>query len=390
MSQPLTFASADSGLWEQYDQLAARAYGHPIGDITYLREHADLQVAVRRGRVVAGGLGLLVDQFFGGAPVPSACLGDGCVAPEERGDHLATDMAAERLRPLIERGAVISTIVTSSTGYARRLGWEAPAHVFAWTVATDDLKRSFTNEDFDIDHGLTDEAEDLQRQLAQRWNGPIHRPAWWTKWKQDKGNLTAYRFAQPGHPTAGLLTLATKRHERHGMNLVVHDFWAATQPAAAAMLAFLGSHNTRARTIQFRRGALPPYPTLLHGLRHHRPTADAWHPWMLRILDIPEAIRLRGWHDDLTMAIPIEIENATGDSWSRWTLQVHAGAAEITPTRMEGQVSLTRRQLAVWYAGGYRSSASARMAGVHSTSDKALTTLIRSTTESEPWLPDHF
>ncbi|MCT9093466.1 GNAT family N-acetyltransferase [Streptomyces sp. ASQP_92] len=389
MNQHLTFTPAVDGLWEQYDQLAARAYGHRIADITHLREHADLQVAVRAGRVVAGGLGLLVDQFFGGAPVSSACLGDGCVAPEERGDHLAAAMAAERLRPLVERGAVISAIVTSSTGYARRLGWEAPVDVLARTVATDDLKRSFTNEDFEVEHGLTDEAETLQQRLARQWNGPVHRPDWWTRWKQAKSNLTAYRFARPGHPTTGLLTLATKRHERHGMSLVVHDFWAASHPTAAAMLAFLGRHNTRAHTIEFRRGVLPPYPTLLQGLRHHRTTAEAWHPWMLRILNIPEAIRLRGWPADLTAAVPIEIENEAGE-WGRWMFQVKTGEAEIAPTRVEGQVFFTRRQLAVWYAGGYRSTTSARLAGVHAVSDRALTTVVRSTTEFEPWLPDHF
>ncbi|WP_225828515.1 GNAT family N-acetyltransferase [Streptomyces naphthomycinicus] len=389
MNQQLTFTAADDGLWQQYNQLATRAYGHRIADITHLREHADLQVALRSGRVVAGGLGLLVDQFFGGAPVPSACLGDGCVAPEERGEHLATDMVAQRLQPLIERGAVISTIVTSSTGYARRLGWEAPVDVLAQAVATDELKRSFTGGDFEIEHGRTDETETLQGDLARQWNGPVRRTSWWTRWKQDKSDLTAYRFARPGHPTAGLLTLATKRHERHGMSLIVHDFWAASQPAAAAMFAFLGRHNTRARTIEFRRGVLPPYPTLLHGLRHHHTTAEAWHPWMLRILNIPEAIRLRGWPADLTAAVPIEIENETGD-WGRWMLQMKAGEAEIGPTQVEGQASFTRRQLAVWYAGGYRSTPSARMAGVRATSDKALSTLIRSTTELEPWLPDHF
>ncbi|WP_338676006.1 GNAT family N-acetyltransferase [Streptomyces sp. SCSIO 30461] len=389
MNQQLTFTPADDNLWEQYDQLATRAYGHPIGDITHLREHADLQVAIRGSRVVAGGLGLLVDQFFGGAPVPSACLGDGCVAPEERGDHLAADMTANRLRPLIDRGAVISTIVTSSTGYARRLGWEAPVDVLAWATSTDDLRRSFISEDFEVEHGLTDAAELLQQQLARQWNGPVHRPTWWTRWKQDKSNLTAYRFARPGHTTTGLLTLATKRHERHGMILVVHDFWAADQPTAAAMLAFLGRHNTRARTIEFRRGVLPPYPTLLHGLRHHRPTAEAWHPWMLRILDTPDAIRLRGWPTDLTAAVPIEIENPAGGS-ARWMLQIEDGAAEISPTHIHAQVTLTQRQLAVWYAGGYRSTTAARTAGVHAVSDDTLATLVRSTTQFEPWLPDHF
>ncbi|MCP3817510.1 GNAT family N-acetyltransferase [Streptomyces sp. A3M-1-3] len=390
MSEQLSFVAADDGLWQQYDELATRSYGHPVGDITHLREYAGLQVATRKGRVVAGGLGLLIPQLFGGSPVPSACLGAGCVAPEERGEHLATRMAAERLRPLREKGAVVSAISTSSNGYARRLGWEAPVPVFAWTVATDDLKRSFTGEDFEIEHGLTPDAQDLQRELARQWNGPVLRPDWWSSWKENKSALTTYRFNRPGHPTAGLLSLAMQRRERHGMNLVVHDFWAAGESTARAMLAFLGCHNTRAETIEFRRGALPPYPTLLHNLHRYRPTAKAWHPWMLRILDIPGAVRLRGWPADLDSTVPIEIENENGDAWDRYMLQITAGSAEISPTHIEGQVIFTRRQLAVWYAGGYRTATSARMAGVRAASEQALATLIRSTAELEPWLPDHF
>ncbi|MFI6883778.1 sterol carrier protein domain-containing protein [Streptosporangium canum] len=174
------------------------------------------------------------------------------------------------------------------------------------------------------------------------------------------------------------------------MNLVVHDFWAANQSTAAAMLAFLGRHNTRAETIEFRRGALPPYPTLLHNLHRHRLTAEAWHPWMLRILDIPEAIRLRGWPADLNATVPIEIENENGGTGDRYILRITAGSAEISPTHVQGKVTLTRRQLAVWYADGYRTATSARMAGVHAASEKALATLVRSTADLEPWLPDHF
>ncbi|MGW5682306.1 GNAT family N-acetyltransferase [Nonomuraea sp. NPDC003754] len=386
----LSFIQADDNLWQQYDDLASRAYGHRVGDITDLREHVDLRVAIRDGRVVAGGLGLLVNQFFGGSPVPSACLGAGCVAPEERGDHLATRMAVERLRPLQEQGAVISAISTSSTGYARRLGWEAPVPVLAWAVAADDLKRSFACEDVEIEHGYTPDAQNLQRDLARQWNGPVERPGWWFPWKQKKSALTVYRFHKPRQPTAGLLSLATKRRERHGMNLIVHDFWAADQNTTAAMLAFLGRHNSRAETIEFRRGALPPYPVLLHNLHRHRPTAEAWHPWMLRILDIPEAVRLRGWPEDLNATVSLEIQDENGDARDRYILRINAGSAEIGPTHAEGQVILTRRQLAVWYAGGYRTVTSARMAGVHAASEKALSTLIRSTTSREPWLPDHF
>ncbi|WP_431968614.1 sterol carrier protein domain-containing protein [Actinacidiphila sp. bgisy160] len=53
-------------------------------------------------------------------------------------------------------------------------------------------------------------------------------------------------------------------------------------------------------------------------------------------------------------------------------------------------MTLTRRQLACWYAGGYRSVTAAQISGVHSQSTKTLTTLIHATTDHEPWLPDHF
>ncbi|MGW5852523.1 hypothetical protein ACWFQ8_32140 [Streptomyces sp. NPDC055254] len=83
MSAPLPdpgsvrITEADTDLWQQYDALATPAYGHPVEDIARLRRYADLRVAVRDGRVIAGGLGLLIGQYFGGPPctAPSAAPG---------------------------------------------------------------------------------------------------------------------------------------------------------------------------------------------------------------------------------------------------------------------------------------------------------------------------
>jgi predicted acetyltransferase len=243
-------------------------------------------------------------------------------------------------------------------------------HVFAWSIATDDLKQSFTTGDFEIEHELTPDARELQRKLARQWNGPILRPDWWSSWKEKKSALTTYRFSRPGQPAAGLLSLVMKRRERHGMDLVVHDFWAANESAVAAMLAFLGRHNTRAETIEFWRGALPPYSALLHNLHRCRMAADAWHPWMLRILDIPKAVRLRGWPTDIDATVPIEIESEKGSAWDRYLLRITGGSAEIGSTRIESKVTFTRMQLAVWFAGGYRTVTSARMAGVRTGSER--------------------
>jgi predicted acetyltransferase len=181
-----------------------------------------------------------------------------------------------------------------------------------------------------------------------------------------------------------------KRSERHGMELTVHDFWAADEETVAAMMAFLASHHTRAPVIRFRRSALPPYPALLHNLHRYRLTAEAWHPWMLRILDLHEAVRLRGWPAADEIAVRVEVEGESGDTWHQYLLEVSDGVGQLTKTHAIGEVRLTRRQLAVWYAGGYRTAASARLAGVTARSEEALTRLIRTTADHEPWLPDHF
>jgi hypothetical protein len=85
----------------------------------------------------------------------------------------------------------------------------------------------------------------------------------------------------------------------------------------------------------------------------------------------------------------VDIESEDGGSWDQYLLEVRGGAGQLTRTHTAGEVRLTRRQLAVWYAGGYRTAAAARLAGVAGKSDTALSALIR-TIENDPWVPDHF
>ncbi|MFJ3658372.1 sterol carrier protein domain-containing protein [Streptomyces nigra] len=110
---------------------------------------------------------------------------------------------------------------------------------------------------------------------------------------------------------------------------------------------------------------------------------------MFRILDLQEAVRPRGWPDHVDIAIPVAIESENGETWDQYLLEVKGGAAQIAKAHTAGEVRLTRRQLTVWYAGGYRTATAARLAGVDARSEAALKRLM-CTTEYEPWLPDHF
>ncbi|MGW7022484.1 GNAT family N-acetyltransferase [Streptomyces decoyicus] len=379
---------ADEEQWRQYDALARRAYGHPVEDILRLGVHADRRVVVRDGKVIAGGMGMLIPQFFGGQPIPGACLGSGCVAPEERGGRLAGRLLSERIRALRERGAVLATLWTNSNGYARRAGWEAPAQVFTWSVATDGLRRSFRRGDCDITHGLSPETEQLQRDLAQQWNGPLVRPEWWISWQREKYRSTSYQFSRKGGVPAGFLSLSARKRER--AELVVQDFWATDSGVASAMLEFLGSYSSSVPTIEFERTGLPPYPVLLHNLHHSASvSAQAKPGWMFRILDVEAAVRLRGWPPDVDTMVPIEIAADDGDSRDRYAFRISEGKAELSPTRLPNRISFTPRQFAVWYAGGYRTVTTAQLSGVRGAPEE-LGPLIRATTDREPWMSDHF
>ncbi|CAO5151104.1 GNAT family N-acetyltransferase [Frankia sp. AiPs1] len=324
--------------------------------------------------------------------MPSACLAAGSVAPEERGSRLTVRMLAERIRPLREQGAVLAVVWTTSTGCAHHLGWAAPAQVFSWSVPVDQLRAVFTTGAFEITHGPYQDVATLQHQLAGQWNGPWQRPQWWDGWQQQTHpQLAHYRAHDLDGRTAGFVSLAFDRDQQGERKVVVHDFWASNAASATALLGFLGRFHSRIPTVAFQRTALPPGAELLEQL-HRAGSAQArhWHPWMLRILDPAEAVRLRGWPPHLTADLPLTITEGTGRSRA-YTLSIDGGKGRLLPNGQHppGACTMTMRQLTVWYAGGYRTATAATLAGVDGTRE-AVTALVALTCDREPWLTEYF
>lgn len=379
---------ADDELWGRYTVLAERAYGHPVQDIALLGPHADRRVALRGGQVIAGGMGLLVPQYFGGRPVPAVSMACGCVAPEERGRRLAARLAAERLRAVRERGAVVASLWTASTGYAARLGWAAPARVFSYTVPTGALAGAFTGAGFEIAHAPS--ADGVRDEWAARWNGPWQRPAWWDGWQTSRHpGLATYTLARPGQAARAVVSVTAGRGPGGERQLVVQDMWADDPAAAGAAFAFLGRHHSRIPTVTLARTGLPPAPFLDRLSHAAAVTARTWHPWMLRILDLKRAVLLRGWPEHVELELPVEVVTEPGDGTDRYTLRVSSGTGVLEPTIREGLVTLSRGQFAVWYAGGYRSTAAALLDGIRG-HPAAVARLLAATGEREPWLADYF
>ncbi|MGH3722130.1 MAG: sterol carrier protein domain-containing protein [Pseudonocardiaceae bacterium] len=62
--------------------------------------------------------------------------------------------------------------------------------------------------------------------------------------------------------------------------------------------------------------------------------------------------------------MPLDVTTDTDDTTERFTLRITAGKGELAPSVCEGRLRVTRRQFAVWYAGGYRTVTAATLAGV--------------------------
>ncbi|MEU8733696.1 sterol carrier protein domain-containing protein [Streptomyces tendae] len=100
-------------------------------------------------------------------------------------------------------------------------------------------------------------------------------------------------------------------------------------------------------------------------------------------------MRLRGWPADADLALPIEVANQAGNATTRFSLRIHDGSGELEPSGRPDHVTLTAGQFAVWYAGGYRTTAAALLSGVRG-SPAVVRQLVHATSDQEPWMADHF
>ncbi|MFJ2608409.1 sterol carrier protein domain-containing protein [Streptomyces sp. NPDC087425] len=111
---------------------------------------------------------------------------------------------------------------------------------------------------------------------------------------------------------------------------------------------------------------------------------------MLRILDPAEAVRRRGWPDDLDLTLPLTLRTDDDSPSAPLLLRIASGAGDLTPHSGERhELALTSRQFAHWYAGGNRMTAAAVVDGIHG-EPRAVAELVRATADREPWMSEYF
>ena len=134
-----------------------------------------------------------------------------------------------------------------------------------------------------------------------------------------------------------------------GSELRVFECIARGPAGTAALLGSLASWSSVVATVRWRG------PTEELGLQLPRalPTPFAREPWMLRIVDSPAAIALRGWPAEADVDVSFVLHDPdVPEHNGSWRLRVASGSATLERATGTPQLpSLSVRGLALLYAG---------------------------------------
>jgi len=349
--------------------------------------HDRLRVVLQNGGVVGGLAAYRLAQFFGGVSVPLAGIAGVGVSPEARGRGVAKGMLLRTLEQLRESSPLAGLYASTTTLY-RGCGFEqaGTAMYFSAPLA------SFPRGDralacVPVPPKTHEPLHAPYERRAREWTGHLDRTtALWERLVDPYEDIAyTYLFGGESTPDGYIVFLQKQKADSLHFRVVVRDVAMTTRAAAQRVLGFLHDLRSLADEIVWRGCAADPLLTLLPEQMH---TVRRHERWMLRILDVPRALAMRGYPP-----IRAEVHLAVHDSHfaanaGRRIFTVEAGHGE-THEGGRGDVTIDVRGLAALYSG-FATPYTLRAAGLLDGPDVALATLATIFAGPEPWCADHY
>lgn len=326
-----------------------------------------------------------VDHWFGGRRVPCQHVTAVAVAPPDRGAGAASALMRAAARKGADEGLGLSLLFPATTRLYRSLGWEHAGTFTPWRLDTrfapgpGPSLRPLTEADRPAVQACAEQA-------ASAMSGPqVRSEQHWAKLHEAR-----FAYGLDAADGAGLEAYVLVDHEkipddwRHTLEL--RD-WAATTPRGLqAVVGFAGRHGTLAKDVTFMAGRPNPWALLV---AEQDLVATDPFDWMARGLDLPTAIRTRGFPAGLDATVTFRLDDAVlADQRGPWRLHVSDGRGELAPAP-GADVRLHARALGPLYTG-HRPSAELVLAGLATGPADALALLDAAFAGPAPTLLDFF
>jgi predicted acetyltransferase len=348
---------------------------------------------VRLGDQVVAGFGYVpMGQWFGGERVPCVGITVVGVAPEHRGSGVGSAMMRLMLEELHRDGVPLSSLYPAVATFYRSAGFERAGQRITYELALNEI------DVHDRELALTPVSEgdystirDLYERRARASSGNLERPSWmWErKLQSEEERLFRYLVMKGGAPEGYLIY----RQGDTRTPITVVDVCVLTPEAARRVLAFFAGHRSMIEQVTWVGGPLDP---LVYQLREpmvavarSRARASLSFDWMLRLVDVPRALALRGYPAGLSAELHLDVrDDILPSNKGRILLSVGEGRGEVRPGG-EGRVRLHVRDLAALYSG-FMAPAELRVLGSLEGPDADLALAGAIFAGPRPWMADMF
>ncbi len=394
------FTKVDPGDVSAMSRFISIAFGtKPEGATKWLSEKLGVDnLRVMRnggadGRRVVSCLGRIpMAQWWGGKSVPMLGIAGVATPPEHRGCGHAKRMMQAAVREAAADGYPLSVLYASTQPLYRAVGYEQAGHRFVSKLPMQTLGATEKARDVvAIGPPEMDEVKDCYRRFAQNFAGMTDRTEYLWERVRNRRDETFHGFGvrEDGRIAAYMFAQTESGGGRERGDLVVSDIAWSTPSAARKVLGLLADFTTMTEHALVAGAPLHPLATLLPQQRF---SIDLKEFWMLRVLRVPEAVRLRGYARGVATSTVFDIrDDLVAENNGRWrvTVRDRKGVCERT-TETEPAVQCDVRAFAPLYCGLHTAS-QARAIGLLEGPDGAVESAdALFCGQGTPWMTDFF
>lgn len=344
---------------------------------------------IRQGGELMGGLAIYhMGQYYGLESVPMGGIAAVGIAPEYRGTGAAIALMQHAVKELYAKGLPISVLYPATQRLYRKAGYEQGGIYCSWEIPTETIQIKDSNLPIKSVTSISHEVfKDLYHQQAKVNNGNLDRnqAIWDGAIKpQTEEPVYAYLIGKETQPE-GYIILAQYQEDNNNL-ILIKDWVVLTAAAANTLWTFLAGHRSQIKKVRWRSSPVDPLTLLLPEQTANIRNLERW---MLRIIDVPNALEKRGYPLGVETELHLQVaDELLPENNGKFVLKVSNGRGEVTKGG-KGELHLDVRGLAPLYTGLFAPH-QLQLAGKLEATETALSVATSLFAGSQPWLPDFF
>ncbi|WP_448207356.1 GNAT family N-acetyltransferase [Azospirillum sp. sgz302134] len=346
------------------------------------------------GRLVGSAAVWPMDQWFGGHPVPAQGVAALTVDPAERGRGHGSALVRNILEEARAGGAALSVLYPATLGLYAKAGYGRAGVSFDWSLPASALGAAPPPPDGSIRRISSDDATPLaalRRALLATANGLVERnEGLWSFTLRPYGEAAdVFLLTGPDGRPEGYIAVAPPKRR----SLFVADHCLLSGRAVRLALSLLAGYRAQVDRVRWRGGPDDPLALLAPetGAR-----IDAREEWLLRVLDVEQALAARGYPPGVEAALRLTVTDPLfAANTGCFQLAVSGGRATVVrlePPRPQPEspgLTLDVAALAALY-GGRVSAPLLRQVGMAEGDDESVYVASILFSGPAPWMPDRF